>query len=173
MTFANTNLYGLPGVWKLTSNSFCFSIQIAVSKTAIKKNARKETLSILQPWTFQFGKPNCSGVLCAGTKEQSLLPWECHMLSPAIWLGCLPTVHFCPGSEAAPSHSHYLFFWVLFSISSSRPKTWKLHLTPPERWWEEKHWLMKLFWRMGRFKVLCFWLKIQRGEPPNLSMLLS
>lgn len=111
MTFANTSLYGLPGVWKLTSNSFCFSIQIAVSKTAIKKNARKETLSILQPWTFQFGKPNCSGVLCAGTKEQSLLPWECHMLSPAIWLGCLPTVHFCPGSEAAPSHSHYLFFW--------------------------------------------------------------
>lgn len=65
MTFANTNLYGLPGAWELTSNSFLLFITNSSFKNSHQKCARKETLSILQPRTFKFGKlqwcPLCWG----------------------------------------------------------------------------------------------------------------
>lgn len=106
MTFANTNLYGLPRAWELTSNSFLFSLQ----KAAIKNVLEKKLLASYNREHFSLANQTAMVSSVLGPKK-SLLSWECHMLSPAVWLGWLPTVCFCPGSEAASSYSHYLFFW--------------------------------------------------------------
>lgn len=150
---------------------FVFSIQVAVLKTAIKKVLGKKLLASSNHECFISNQTAVvSSVL--GPRKQSLLSWECHMLSPAIWLGWLHTVSVL-GLKLLLHTPGICFSDLLFGISSPKPKTWKLHLAPPQRWWEEKHWLTKLFWWMGRFKILCFWLKIQRGDPPSLSVLLS